>query len=150
MNRACLDHVGITVTSLEWSLEFWSRLLSADVVDHRRLENPDIARMVDCDDAVIDRALLKSPFGFSLELLQFRPHPDVLAQPRAAQPGTVHVCIESDEFDHVWKLTLDLGAVPVGASPISLSSPDGGRFRVGYVSTPDGVLLELKESLTAK
>jgi catechol 2,3-dioxygenase-like lactoylglutathione lyase family enzyme len=150
MNHACLDHVGITVTSLESSLEFWSRLLSADVVDHRRLESPDIARMVDCDAAVIDRALLKSPFGFSLELLQYLSHPDVLVQPRAAQPGTVHVCIESDEFDHVWELAIDYGAVPVGASPISLSSPDGGSFRVGYVSTPDGVLLELKESPVAK
>jgi catechol 2,3-dioxygenase-like lactoylglutathione lyase family enzyme len=150
MNHARLDHVGITVTSLESSLEFWSRLLSADIVDHRRLESPDIARMVDCDAAVIDRALLKSPFGFSVELLQYVSHPDVLAHPRPAQPGTVHVCIESDEFDHIWQSALDCGAVPVGASPISLSSPDGGRFRVGYVSTPDGVLLELKESPAVK
>lgn len=150
MSSTSMDHVGITVTSLEESLEFWAKLLSAVVVDRRKLESADIGRMVNYDGAVIDRALLESPFGFSLELLQYISHPDGLVQPRAAQPGTVHVCIISDEFNRIWQQALGCGAVPVGKSPVSLPSPDGRTFKVGYVITPDGIMLELKEGIAPK
>jgi catechol 2,3-dioxygenase-like lactoylglutathione lyase family enzyme len=148
MSSASMDHIGITVTSLEPSLEFWTKLLSAVVVDRRKLESADIGRMLNCDGAVIDRALLESPFGFSLELLQYISHPDGLVQPRAPRPGTVHVCIVSDEFNQLWQQALSCGAVSVGKSPVSLSAPDGPEFKVGYLITPDGIMLEIKEGIT--
>src|SRR5439155_9320505 len=65
------DHTGITVSNLEWSLAFWRDVLGFEI-SHTAHQTSDLAREITgVEGAEIKLAVLKTPGGHKIELLEY-------------------------------------------------------------------------------
>ncbi len=137
-----VHHVGVTVTDLERSLDFWGRLTGASPRERRTLDGPGVGRLVGYPDARIERAWLDFPGGVALELLQYLEPVEDACPEGTAHPGNIHVCLAVADADAARSHALACGARPVGG-PIDVAAGPQAGARIAYVRDPDGVTIEL-------
>src|SRR5581483_3668029 len=91
------DHTGITVSNLERSLDFWQNVLGFEF-SHRAHQQGEMAEQITgVRGAELILAVLKSPSGYKIELLQYlAPAERSASQPTRHRPcdvGHVHVAL---------------------------------------------------------
>jgi len=145
-----VHHVGITVTDLERSIDFWTRLLGRPHRDRRILDGPRLGELLGYPAARIDSCWFDIPGGVALELLDYlEPHEDAY-DPGNAHPGNVHVCLRVDDMSAAHARALSAGAVPVSPEPIEVKQGPRAGTKVAYVRDPDGVTIELLQPRQAQ
>jgi catechol 2,3-dioxygenase-like lactoylglutathione lyase family enzyme len=139
------DHTGITVSSLDDALSFWS-----DVMGFEHLYTWDFERSVFLEElvgvnaAAVRIAMVRGP-GHLIELLEYRsPNDRQVMKPRSCDVGSVHVAFRVKNLD-----ALLVRIAAMGWSALSqvqtVESGERTGLRLVYVRGPDGVTVEFLE-----
>lgn len=139
------DHTGITVTNLERSLAFWRDALGFEL-SHRAHQKGELAaEITGVPGAEIQLAVLKTPTGHKIELLEYlAPADRKHVAPSPCDVGSVHVALTVDDLDAVLSAIAPFGWKAAGAPQTLQSGPNAGK-RVVYARDPDGTTIEFME-----
>jgi catechol 2,3-dioxygenase-like lactoylglutathione lyase family enzyme len=140
------DHTGITVSNLERSLAFWRDILGFEFSHraHQKGERPE--QITGVKGAELELAVVKSPSGHKIELLEYFAPPDRKQHVdlRACDVGSVHVALTVDNLDAVLQKIAASGWKTAGKPQMLTSGPNAGK-RVVYVRDPDGTTIEFMQ-----
>jgi catechol 2,3-dioxygenase-like lactoylglutathione lyase family enzyme len=139
------DHTGITVTNLERSLAFWRDVLGFEL-SHRAHQTGDLAgEITGVPGAEISLAVLKTPTGHKIELLEYLAPPGCKHfDPRPCDVGSAHVALTVDDLDAVLSAIGEFGWKAAGEPQTLRSGPNAGK-RVVYVRDSDGTTIEFMQ-----
>ncbi len=139
------DHTGFTVSNLERSLAFWRDVLGFEL-SHTAHQTGELAREITgVVGAEIKLAVLKTPGGHKIELLEYLAPPDRKhADVRPCDIGHVHVALLVDNLEAVLESIVASGWKAAGKPQTLHSGPNAGKHVV-YVSDPDGTTIELMQ-----
>ncbi|MDP9004233.1 MAG: VOC family protein [Verrucomicrobiota bacterium] len=139
------DHTGITVKNLERSLAFWRDLLGFEL-SHRAHQTGELAgQITGVPGAEISLAILKTPTGHKIELLEYlAPVDRQHLRPKPCDVGSAHVALTIDNLDAVLDAFAAFGWKTAGTPQTLQSGPNAGK-RVVYVRDPDGTNIELMQ-----
>lgn len=139
---AAIRHIGLVVSDLEKSLNFWCDTMG--FVFSRQMEEsgPHIDAMMGLKGVRVTTAKLSAPDGNMLELLFFNSHKDKPNwEGKPYSTGLTHIALTVQDLDETCR-RLQHAGVTFPAEP--QRSPDGG-VKMIYATGPEGVLLELVE-----
>jgi catechol 2,3-dioxygenase-like lactoylglutathione lyase family enzyme len=140
------DHTGITVSNLERSLAFWCDVLGFEL-SHTAHQTGEMAKEITgVAGADLKLAVLKTPDGHKIELLEYLAPLDRKRQIdlRPCDVGSMHIALLVDDLDTVVKNISDSGWKAAGKPQTLQSGPNAGK-RVVYVRDPDGTTIEFME-----
>jgi len=139
------DHIGITVSDLDGSVDFWTKLTGGAVLGRRLLDGAHIGELVGYPGQQIEIALVELPGGLVLELLRYVGRDEEAYEAGTAHPGNVHVCFLVEDLHRSWEHAVACGAHPASEKPVRVPvGPQTGAY-VAYLRTPDGVDVELRQ-----
>ena len=139
------DHTGITVSNLERSLAFWRDVLGFEFSHsaHQTGERPE--QITGVKGADLKLAVLKSPTGHKIELLEYyAPADRQRSHLRPCDVGHVHVALIVDDLDAILQRIAASGWKAAGEPQGLTQGPNAGK-RVVYVTDPDGTTIELMQ-----
>jgi len=139
------DHTGITVSNLEHSLAFWRDVLGFEL-SHMAHQTGELAQEITgVAGAEIKLAVLKTPAGHKIELLEYLAPPDrEHADVRPSDVGHVHVALLVDDLDTILEKIAGSGWKAAGEPQTLKMGPNAGK-RVVYVRDPDGTTIEFMQ-----
>ena len=139
------DHTGITVSNLERSLAFWREVLGLEL-SHTAHQTGELAEdITGIAGAEINLAVVKTPGGHKIELLEYLAPPDrKQAALRPCDVGSLHVALLVDDLDAVLERISASGWKAAGKPQILQSGPNAGK-RVVYVRDPEGTTIEFMQ-----
>jgi len=139
------DHTGITVSNLERSLAFWRDVLGFEL-SHTAYQTGELAQEITgVEGAEIKLAVLKTPGGHKIELLEYvAPADRKRANLRPCDVGSVHVALLVHDLDAVLERIAESDWKAAGKPQRLQSGPNAGK-RVVYVRDPDGTTIEFME-----
>jgi catechol 2,3-dioxygenase-like lactoylglutathione lyase family enzyme len=146
-----VDHTGITVSSLQKSLDFWVRVLGFRHLYTWHFETGVfMEHLVGVKDASTVLAMVQG-YGHQIELLEYRaPNDRTMFKPRACDVGSVHIAMYVDDIDALIARVKEAGWHAVG-SPPRIEGGDRDGWKLAYIRDPDGVTLEfLQPALLAQ
>lgn len=143
-----LNHVGITVSNLERSIEFYTRLgfgkPPAEWVF--TIEGEWLSKLVQEEDAVIRVAFLPMDEGSVLELLEYQTPQGRPTNDRPNRDaGAMHVALNVEDVEKLYgelKDTIEFNSEP----QVVAMGPWAGN-KVVYLNDPDGTPVELVENV---
>jgi glyoxylase I family protein len=139
-----VHHVGITVSDLESSTEFYCDLLGGDRFGPYSRSGPRIDAVTGYAGVVVEQSFVTASNGRTMvELLHYSGGPDTVIDPDNSHVGAVHVAITVDNMDKTLDRLEARGVIAL-SKPIEASAPLTG-CRVVYVLDPDRVRVELVE-----
>lgn len=143
-----LNHVGITVSNLERSIEFYTSLGFGQPPEDWvfTIQGAWLSKLVAEPDAVIRVAFLPFDDGTVLELLEYQ---DPVGEERNTKPnrdaGAMHVALNVEDVDAFYeghKATLTFNSEPQRVE----MGPWAGN-KVVYLQDPDGTPVELVQNV---
>src|SRR4030088_223192 len=140
------DHTGITVSNLERALEFWQNVLGFEF-SHRAHQTGEMAsEITGVAGAEIKLAVVKTPGGHKIELLEYLAPPDRKKHVdlRSCDVGSVHVAFTVDNLDAVLQKIAASSWKATGRPQTLKTGPNAGK-RVVYVRDPDGTTIEFMQ-----
>ena len=139
------DHTGITVANLERSLAFWRDVLGFEF-SHGAHQHGEMAEQITgVKGAELKLAVLKTPTGHKIELLEYVAPPDrKRADLKSCDVGHVHVALLVDDLDALLQRIAAFGWAGAGKPQLLKAGPNAGK-RVVYVRDPDGTTIELMQ-----
>lgn len=141
MNSPGVHHTGITVSDLDRSVAFYESL-GFEQLERTEEEGAEVEEGLGVAGAKLRVAMLKSPNGGLLELLEYeRPDESPAVLPNNGI-GAAHICLEVDDVDAA-VAELRARGVRFLSDPITHES----GIRWVYAKDPDGITAELLEVL---
>ena len=139
------DHTGVTVSNLEHFLAFWRDALGLEL-SHTAHQKSELAQEITgVEGAEIKLAVLKTPGGHKIELLEYlAPTDRKRANLRPCDVGSVHVALLVQDLDAVLESIAASDWKAAGKPQRLQSGPNAGK-RVVYVRDPDGTTIELMQ-----
>ena len=139
------DHTGITVSNLERSLAFWRDVLGFEF-SHAAHQKGELAREITgVEGAEIKLAVLKTPGGHKIELLEYlAPVDRKRGNLRPCDVGSMHVALIVEDLGAALDRIAVSGWKTAGQPQILTKGPNAGK-RVVYVRDPDGTTIELMQ-----
>ena len=136
-----LNHVGISVSDLDRSVEFYRRVLGMELVIETGFEGQSYAQILALTGPNGRVAALKAS-TFELELFEFAsPQPRAMPVDRpVCDHGISHFCVEVSDIESEYERLLSLGVV-FHCPPASFPGGD----KATYARDPDGNVFELLE-----
>jgi catechol 2,3-dioxygenase-like lactoylglutathione lyase family enzyme len=144
--QASLVHVGMTVSDLRASVQFWKDFLGIEPLWTRVFDDEYLAGVTGYPGVSLDAAILELPDGTMLELLEYRDVQGSQIDMGTANPGNVHIAIRVDDIDSAWDRIVAAGGTPRSPTPTLVTSGPNTGARAGYVRDLDGISLELFQS----
>ena len=140
-----VDHTGFTVSDIERSLAFWRDVLGLEL-SHRAHHAGELAsKVTGVQGAEILIAVLKTPGGHRVELLQYLAPPErTSVQFHPCDTGAAHVALIVDNLDAILDAITSSGWKAAGTPQTLTSGPNAGR-RLIYVRDPDGTTIEFMQ-----
>jgi catechol 2,3-dioxygenase-like lactoylglutathione lyase family enzyme len=134
------SHTSLTVSDIERSIAFYTRILGFRVERTFEAKGPAIERITGLPGAHLKVAHLRLG-EFDLELIQYLSPQGVRLDTSTQNVGAAHIAFYADEMDRTFRELKEKG-VHFKGEPVS-GAP--GRPRVAYFLDPDGITLELVE-----
>jgi catechol 2,3-dioxygenase-like lactoylglutathione lyase family enzyme len=143
------DHTGITVSNLERSLAFWRDVLGFEL-SHTAHQTGELAKQITgVAGAEIKLAVLKTPGGHKIELLEYLAPPDrKQVDLRPCDVGHVRIALLIDDLDTILERIFASGWKAAG-NPQTLQRGPNAAKRVVYVRDPDGTTIEFMQPPSA-
>jgi catechol 2,3-dioxygenase-like lactoylglutathione lyase family enzyme len=139
------DHTGITVSNLERSLTFWRDVLGFELSHTAHQTGEMASEITGVAGAEIKLAVVKTPGGHKIELLEYLAPPDRTdVDLRPCDVGSVHVALIVDDLDAILSAITASGWKAAGKPQTLQSGPNAGK-RVVYVRDPDGTTIEFMQ-----
>ena len=146
-----VNHTGLTVASVERSLEFFRDVLGMEVDESRSGEwsGEFLTALTGHQGCSLRIAMVVTKDGSRIQLEQFlTPQVEATGQQWAA-PGGGHVCIEVDDIHAITDAMREAGyeiiSTPPEPVPLPAESVNAGGYMIG-VRDPDGHVLELLQT----
>src|SRR3954470_5717550 len=141
----CVDHTGITVSSLDEALSFWVSVMGFEHLYTWDFENSSfLEELVGVKAAAMRLAMVKGP-GHLIELLEYRsPDDRQVLKPRSCDVGSVHVAFYVANLDALLARLGSVGWRALGKLQ-TVESGERAGLRLCYVRGPDGTTLEFLE-----
>jgi catechol 2,3-dioxygenase-like lactoylglutathione lyase family enzyme len=144
-----LHHVGLTVTDLERSFDFYARVLGFEVRSRRVIDQPWLAQLLGLDEAAVDAVDLAVPGTDQvLQLFEFSIPSGEPIHPGMTIPGSVHLAFVVSGLGALLDRLVEAGATPL-APPVSITSGANAGGSLLCVQDPDGVVIEFYEAPSA-
>ena len=140
-----LTHVGITVSDIERSIEFYERNFGFKVVGRTVFDEAFFTAatpLYDFTDTTCPLAIMAAPCGVQIELFQFIPQLEKERVPWN-RVGITHIALATD---NVLEMCKQLRANKVEFCMEPLQRGDGGYWV--FLRDPDGNMIELMEPFT--
>lgn len=138
-----VHHIGITVRDVDRSLGFWESFLGTPPRWRRVLDAPYLGLVTGCPGVSMNAAVIDLPGGQVLEILDYRVDGKAPNPPDTANPGNVHICVETDDIDALWDRAVAAGAAPVSPGPVLVTEGPNEGVKACYLRDPDGITVEL-------
>jgi catechol 2,3-dioxygenase-like lactoylglutathione lyase family enzyme len=137
-----LDHVGFTVSSLDRSVDFYSRLLEREPLLRRTWDVEYVGRVVGYEGAKLDAAFWQLPGGVVLELIEYLEPPPGSVSLEAYNVGNAHLCLVTDDIERDSDRLADIATFR-HPTPVAIPwGPYRGGF-AAYLRDPDDISIEL-------
>lgn len=141
-------HIGLHVSSLEKSLEFYTGMFGFELAFRWAPQAPYLAQLLGEQDYQMEAAILRLPnSNVVLELVEFRHRREPRANARMAVPATTHISLAVRGLDDLYARLMQAGVEAI-SPPVTPTIGPNVNGRVVIVLDPDGVRLELIESST--
>lgn len=139
-----IHHAGITVSSLDRSLELYRDVLGLEVLMVFERTEADIGRVVGYPGARLRIAFLQVPGDTArIELLQYLTPEGVPQDSETYNPGAGHVCFRVSDIHALYERVAAAGLHVRSDGPIELTEgPNRGTLAL-YFRDPDGYTIEL-------
>ena len=141
-----LDHVAVTVSDLDRSLQFYRDLLGLKQVGMHDLEGETISRMTGKDRVRMKVVRLVCPEtpGIHIDLQQYLEPPSKLSDSKLGDIANSHFCVVVDDITNTYA-ELKAKGVTFISSPVNFDLEDAGKIGCVFFLDPDGYVLELTE-----
>ena len=148
MHYSALDHVGFTVSSLDRSIPFYTRLLGEEPVGRLGWEPENdefVGRIIGYPGLAIEAAFFLLPGGMILELLEYRHPPAGAVDMETTNVGNGHLGLRTDDI-HAEYERLRAHVEFRNHEPVLIpSGPAKGGYAI-YMRDPDGITIELVQA----
>jgi len=142
---AQLHHIGLTVTDIEASIQFFSEVLGMEVVGRRpHVQTDYVAKQTGYDDVALNVASFRisADCEQTLEVVQYMNHTGEAVAPSTNQPGSAHFCIVVDDLLASYA-DLKAKGVRFKSDPVTITAGPNKDGLVVYFYDPDGHTFEL-------
>lgn len=141
-----VNHVGITVSDVDRSLDFYVRILGGAALGSWERSGPSIDAVTGYPGVVVRQAFVRLARGATLiELLQYVGGSKEVTDPDHGRAGSVHVAVDVEGLDEILDRMQAEGVVVLSEPLVAGEGPLEG-CRLVYVLDPDRVRVELVES----
>jgi catechol 2,3-dioxygenase-like lactoylglutathione lyase family enzyme len=138
-----VHHIGISVSDVRRSVRFWSELLDTEPRWEKVLDGAYLGGVTGYPGVVLDAAVIDLPGGVALEILEYRGVEKTLNPDATANPGNVHICLQTSDIEGLRDRALASGARPVSPEVTTVSEGPNTGARACYLRDPDGITVEL-------
>jgi len=140
-------HVGISVSDLDRSVEFYRALTGNDpVVFDETMSSVRFGHSQGLSTAVLRYATINLD-NIGIDLIQFQDPEGEPTRGAANRPGSMHLCLLVDDFDAVYRRMQEAGFDFLGPDytfqPGEVTPEDAVGTQVAYFNDPDGTNLEI-------
>jgi len=144
---ADIHHLGMTVSNIERSIEFYQNVLGMTLVGRRPLvEEGYVSQQTGYADVQLSVASFRvrpeSPQ--SLEIVEYLNHTGPAADTATNRPGNTHLCLVVDDLLAA-HADLKSQGVAFRSNPVEITAGPNRGGRVIYFSDPDGYVIEMFE-----
>lgn len=140
------SHMGLTVTEIDRSLNFYCGLLGFELATRWTRDEDYIRALLGFPDLILHAAILRVPgCGSIVELVQYDEVARTRVQASHADPGTCHLSLFVTELDQFASRLRDVG-VEFVADPVTPTIGPNANGRAVYILDPDGIRVELTQS----
>lgn len=140
-----VDHMGFSVSSLEDAIKFWTEALGFKLLRKGEMGGDFLREVTGVDDPRCRMALVVSPSGFPIELLEYSTASTLGKVPDSAGAiGAAHIAVNVADIEMAVAKIRSFGWKIKGSSQAIASGPRAGTI-VAYVSGPDGITIELMQ-----
>lgn len=138
-----VHHIGITVRDVDRSLGFWKAFLGTEPRWRKVLDAPYLSLITGYSGVSMNAAVIDLPGGQILEILDYRISGKTPNPPDTANPGNIHICVETDDIDALWDRAAAAGGAPVSPGPVEITAGPNKGVKACYLRDPDGITVEL-------
>ena len=144
MSIKLCHHHGFTVSDLERSVEYYSKILGLEVVRISERSNlPSYDHILGFEDVRLQVALLKHPTtDFLLELYEYINPPSTARELKNYFVGSSHVAFEVEDIDAIYDSLCEAGYGAINP-PIDIVRDGKKVARAIYALDPDGISVEM-------
>ena len=137
-------HIGIIVSDLKRSLDFYEGILKLKLIQNAKDDSDYISEITGLNGLVAEYAKLLIPGGNVLELLTYPSHPLLRVARDIHQPGEAHLAFEVSSAEEMYSLIVRRN-IPYISAPVLSSEKIAKVF---FCFDPDGYRIEIVEMLT--
>lgn len=140
-----VHHIGITVRDMKRSFEWYSKMfdLKPGPVNYER--GQELSAAVQVEGAELSFSMIEIG-GIRIEFLEYHNPRGKDFDLKNGDVGATHICLEIDDMDSAYETLLARGAV-FNSPPVTLTEGELAVARWAYLRDPDGIQLELRDSL---
>lgn len=140
-----VNHIGITVSNLEKSIQFYEALTGKKIGNKDQIGGKRMAQTQGLDDTLIKYANLRLD-NVNIDILEYVEPQSQKANYSNEQISAMHLCFEVEDIEAAVARLKSLGIEPSGEA-ITFQEEDGLKAGIGtavvYFTDPDGTNLEL-------
>lgn len=136
-----IHHFALTVTDMERSLAFYTRLFGLAVVSDRQVERDYVEKITGVAGANL-RIVHLQGYGKQVELLEYLHPRGAERAPELPDAGSAHLCFISDDLDED-VARLQAAGVTFRSLPVTTTSGPNRGGRGIYIEDPDGNAVEI-------
>ncbi|MDO5734626.1 MAG: VOC family protein [Eubacteriales bacterium] len=144
-------HIGLTVSDMDQSIEFYQKVLGLDFKGEILMEGPETDRLFGAENTKARVAYLNGSdelIAPPVELIQFLNCDYLPAKNDLRRLSISELCFRVEDIDAVYERLLEHGVECLSEPQNFDFTKDGfGKSKAIYFKDPDGIILELMEYL---
>ena len=143
---ALIRHIGIVVTDIEQSLQFYKDVLGFKILKKADESGTCIDNFLNIQNTNVTTVKMIDPNNNILELLYFNSHPelsDTNKFRRLTEIGCSHFALTVNDLDTLYSTLKEQGIEFNHPPQVS----DDGNVKVAFCRDPDGTFIEMVEEL---
>jgi catechol 2,3-dioxygenase-like lactoylglutathione lyase family enzyme len=138
-----VDHIGLTVTDIERSIEFYTSVLECSIVMRQEKEGGYLAAIVGYPGAHVLMTHLQPPGGGPrIELFQYLVPESADRDLEPRNVGNAHICFVVEDLAGLYEKLVAKGINTI-SPPIEVDTGVNAGGSSLYLYDPDGITLEL-------